>query len=106
MGFGFCTVGESPIDRLAYWTELISKYHAPVICFPTKVFDFSGQIFVNDLGPSQISYVQSGPVLYRRDTVDTKEVGDDHFLLHLAQGGDTYIETDGSNITVPRGDMM
>ena len=106
MGFGFVTTGGSPDDRLAYWTDLICRHHIRMSCYPTRLSEFNGQIFVNELGPAQITSASSGATVYRRNAEDLIEHESGYILVHLAQGGTTTFETARGDFTVNRGQMI
>ena len=106
MGFGFVTTDVQAAKRLAYWHDLIAPTCGDVWCHPTKMEDFQGQIFINDLGPARLTAVRSSAATYCHEPHSRNATGREHYLLHLALGGPTIFERNGQSIAVKRGDII
>ncbi|WP_181456745.1 AraC family transcriptional regulator [Pseudomonas fluorescens] len=106
MGFLFATTDRGSHDRLTYWNELLSQHHGSSSCFPVKPSDFMGQLFVNDLGPSQVTSVSSGPASYSYEAACPAPDENEYLMLHLSIGGATTFYKSGEVIKVERGDLV
>nr|WP_192564470.1 AraC family transcriptional regulator [Pseudomonas gozinkensis] len=106
MGFLFATTDRGSHDRLTYWKELLNQHHGSSSCCPVKPSDFMGQLFVNSLGPSQITSITSGPATYTYDAACSVPGEEEYLMLHLSIGGGTTFQKFSETIKVERGDLV
>lgn len=106
MGFLFATTDRGSHDRLTYWNELLDQHHGSSSCSPVKPSDFMGQLFVNDLGSSQITSVTSGAATYSYEAACPAPGEDEYLMLHLSIGGATTFQKCSETVKVERGDLV
>jgi AraC family transcriptional regulator, positive regulator of tynA and feaB len=106
MGLSFVTTDADASTRLKYWNVLLSQYYGEVQCKPKKPSDFQAQVFVNELGPGQITVIRSGAATYSSISRARNVADREDCLILLSLGGAIVFGQHGESTRVNRGDLI
>lgn len=93
MSIQHCTESVSQGQVQAYWQDAVCRTYVPIECqFDTRQ-PFRGRLSVRDLGRTQLTKVDSGPVNYVRSAREIKRSGDDGYMVCLlTQGTNRFMQ--------------